>query len=160
MTDRPWWLEPLSEAAGDLSAEVSGLSSRDAKAQLGRFGPNLFRERQEKSLLVQYLTRFKNPLITLGYQRPVSVVVLVVQETLFYDSATSASGRLPEITNGCFVEAKHENVVAERRTASEKLDRRFWVDAVEKPDFRAAPTRPQGGFLGLEPKFWVARRVV
>jgi hypothetical protein len=92
LTDRPWWLEPLSEAAGDLSAEVSGLSSRDAKAQLGRFGPNLFRERQEKSLLVQYLTRFKNPLITLGYQRPVSVVVLVVQETLFYDSATSASG--------------------------------------------------------------------
>ena len=63
MTDRPWWLEPLSEAAGDLSAEVSGLSSRDAKAQLGRFGPNLFRERQEKSLLVQYLTRFKNPLV-------------------------------------------------------------------------------------------------
>ena len=63
------------------------------------------------------------------HQRPVSVVVLVVQETLFYDSATSASGRLPEITNGCFVEAKHENVVAERRTASEKLDRRVWVDS-------------------------------
>jgi len=57
LTDRPWWLEPLSEAAGDLSAEVSGLSSRDAKAQLGRFGPNLFRERQEKSLLEQYCRR-------------------------------------------------------------------------------------------------------
>jgi len=56
LTDRPWWLEPLSEAAGDLFAEVYGLSSRDAKAQLGRFGPNLFRERQEKSLLVQYET--------------------------------------------------------------------------------------------------------
>jgi hypothetical protein len=29
---------------------------------------------------------------------------------------------LPVFTNGCFVEAKYENVVAERRTASEKLD--------------------------------------
>jgi len=36
-------------------------------------------------------------------------------------------GRLPEFKNGCYVEAKHENVVAERPTASEKLDRRVWV---------------------------------
>ncbi|MDK9714506.1 MAG: magnesium-translocating P-type ATPase [Sulfuritalea sp.] len=62
-TDRPWWLEPLSSGVGNLPAEVSGLSSREAKARLGRFGPNLFRERQEKSLLAQYLTRFKNPLV-------------------------------------------------------------------------------------------------
>ena len=39
----------------------------------------------------------------------------------------AACGRLPEITNGCFVEAKHENFVAECRTTSEKLDRRVWV---------------------------------
>jgi len=39
------------------------LSGAEAKARLARFGPNLFRERQEKSLLLQYLTRFKNPLV-------------------------------------------------------------------------------------------------
>jgi len=39
------------------------LSGTEAKSQLARFGPNLFRERQEKSLLLQYLTRFKNPLV-------------------------------------------------------------------------------------------------
>jgi hypothetical protein len=38
-------------------------------------------------------------------------------------------GRLPDFTNGCFVEAKHENVEPERRAASEKLDRRVWVDS-------------------------------
>lgn len=40
-----------------------GLSVTEAKARLTRFGPNLFRERREKSLLLQYLGRFKNPLV-------------------------------------------------------------------------------------------------
>ena len=55
-TSRPWWLEPLP-------SDVPGLSGAEAKARLARFGPNLFRERQERSLLLQYLTRFKNPLV-------------------------------------------------------------------------------------------------
>jgi Mg2+-importing ATPase len=39
------------------------LSGAQAKARLARFGPNLFRERSGKSLLLQYLMRFKNPLV-------------------------------------------------------------------------------------------------
>ena len=39
----------------------------------------------------------------------------------------AARGRLLEIANGCFVEAKHENPLAERRAALEKLDGRVWV---------------------------------
>ena len=62
-TLRPWWLEPLSAAGADLAATEAGLSSAEAKIRLARFGPNLFRERQEKSLLLQYLIRFKNPLV-------------------------------------------------------------------------------------------------
>ena len=42
---------------------ATGLSGAEAKARLARFGPNLFRERQDRSLLLQYLTRFKNPLV-------------------------------------------------------------------------------------------------
>ncbi|MDO8313731.1 MAG: HAD-IC family P-type ATPase, partial [Rugosibacter sp.] len=57
-TPRPWWLEPLEETTG-----IAGLSGVEAAAQLARFGPNLFRERQKKSLLRQYLARFKNPLV-------------------------------------------------------------------------------------------------
>jgi Mg2+-importing ATPase len=60
---RPWWLEPLSTEGGDLATAATGLSVAEANARLTRFGPNLFRERREKSLLLQYLTRFKNPLV-------------------------------------------------------------------------------------------------
>ncbi|MES2236236.1 MAG: magnesium-translocating P-type ATPase [Pseudomonadota bacterium] len=57
-TPRPWWLEPLEETTG-----IVGLSDAEAKARFARFGPNLFRQRQKKSLLRQYLARFRNPLV-------------------------------------------------------------------------------------------------
>ncbi|MCX7155090.1 MAG: magnesium-translocating P-type ATPase [Rhodocyclales bacterium] len=60
---RPWWLEPLSAGAAGPVAELAGLSGAEAKARLARFGPNLFREQQSRSLLLQYLSRFKNPLV-------------------------------------------------------------------------------------------------
>ncbi len=62
-TLRPWWLEPLSTGRADLAAIEAGLSSAQAKLRLARFGPNLFRGREDKSLLVQFLSRFKNPLV-------------------------------------------------------------------------------------------------
>jgi Mg2+-importing ATPase len=54
---QPWWLESLP------TASAAGLSGVEAKARLARFGPNLFRRKRERSLLLQYLTRFKNPLV-------------------------------------------------------------------------------------------------
>jgi len=62
-THRPWWLEPLSAGTADLATVATGVSGAEARARLARYGPNLFRERQEKALLLQYLTRFKNPLV-------------------------------------------------------------------------------------------------
>ena len=59
----PWWLEPLAAGTADLALVATGLSGAEAKARLARFGPNLFRERQEQSLLRQYLIRFRNPLV-------------------------------------------------------------------------------------------------
>lgn len=58
-----WWLEPLSAGTADPASVATGLSGAEAKARLARFGPNRFRERPEKSLLLQYLIRFKNPLV-------------------------------------------------------------------------------------------------
>ena len=60
----PWWLAPLPQ---DLAAgnEAPGLSSSEARERLTGFGPNLFRERQRKSLLRQYLSRFRNPLVVI-----------------------------------------------------------------------------------------------
>ncbi len=60
----PWWLAPLPQ---DLAAggEAPGLSSSEASERLTGFGPNLFRERPQKSLLRQYLSRFRNPLVVI-----------------------------------------------------------------------------------------------
>jgi len=52
----PWWLQKQI-------LEGSGLSSAEAKSRLAKFGQNLFSEGVSKSLLQQYLIRFKNPLI-------------------------------------------------------------------------------------------------
>ena len=60
---QPWWLEPWPREEAERATGATGLSGSEAKARLARFGPNLFRERQERSLPLQYLTRFKNPLV-------------------------------------------------------------------------------------------------
>ncbi len=60
---RPWWLEPLATSPAELASEAAGLSAAEAKVRLAKYGPNLLRERQEKSLLRQYFSRFKNPLV-------------------------------------------------------------------------------------------------
>src|SRR6266568_5276966 len=88
-TLRPWWLEPVSSGTADAAGAAVGLSAAEAEARLARYGPNLFRGRQDKSLLRQYIARFKNPL----------VIILLV--------ASAVSAFTGEVTNfliiGCIV---------------------------------------------------------
>ena len=58
----PFWLEPLAPGA-PLPAARDGLSGAEAAARLARSGPNLLRPRRARSLLRQYLSRFRNPLV-------------------------------------------------------------------------------------------------
>jgi len=55
---QPWWLQSQSVNLSD----AKGLSSKEAKLRLTKFGPNLLGTRQADSLILQYLSRFKNPL--------------------------------------------------------------------------------------------------
>lgn len=59
----PWWLAPLPEDLAATGGEAPGLKGDEARARLASVGPNLFREHREKSLLRQYLSRFRNPLV-------------------------------------------------------------------------------------------------
>ncbi len=60
--DNPaWWLNPQVEPSPD----AVGLSSAEARYRLSKFGPNLFRDHQKRSLILQFLARFKNPLVIL-----------------------------------------------------------------------------------------------
>ena len=54
-----WWLSAIP----DPSAEGAGLSGKEARDRLERDGPNLFRPQRRRSLLAQYLARFRNPLV-------------------------------------------------------------------------------------------------
>ncbi|MBS1131625.1 MAG: ATPase, type:Magnesium-translocating P-type ATPase, partial [Proteobacteria bacterium] len=62
---RPWWLEPLPDPARATASATTGLSSGEAKLRLSKFGPNLFSDHQEQPLWLQFLARFKNPLVLL-----------------------------------------------------------------------------------------------
>lgn len=61
----PWWLKPIGEPQAELPTDATGLSSAEARVRQSRFGPNLFRDRRGRSLLLQFLSRFKNPLVIL-----------------------------------------------------------------------------------------------
>src|ERR1035437_7847874 len=63
--NKPWWLKPLAEPKAGLATDAAGLSSVEARSQLTKFGPNLFRDHQEQPLWLQFLSRFKNPLVIL-----------------------------------------------------------------------------------------------
>jgi Mg2+-importing ATPase len=58
----PWWLQPLASATAAPMLRA-GLSNAEAAGRLRQCGANLLQQRRARSLLRQYLTRFKNPLI-------------------------------------------------------------------------------------------------
>ena len=60
-----WWLKPLANHEAELATDVAGLTSAEARSRLAEFGPNLFHDRQQQSLILQFLSRFKNPLVIL-----------------------------------------------------------------------------------------------
>ena len=60
---KPWWLTPLPDIESELAAAPAGLSSVEAAGRLLRAGPNVFRDSQERSPLMQFMSRFKNPLV-------------------------------------------------------------------------------------------------
>ncbi|MEQ1638697.1 MAG: cation-transporting P-type ATPase [Methylococcales bacterium] len=60
-----WWLKPLTDTQAALATDEAGLSSTEARLRLIKFGPNLFRDHQQRSLILQFLARFKNPLVIL-----------------------------------------------------------------------------------------------
>ena len=57
------WTCPLHEAAGAIGGRVEWLSAAEAEARLRDVGPNRIEEHKRRHLLVQFLARFRNPLI-------------------------------------------------------------------------------------------------
>jgi Mg2+-importing ATPase len=58
-----FWREPLPGLLTRLDAAPSGLTGSEAADRLERVGPNLLRPPRKQALILQFLARFKNPLV-------------------------------------------------------------------------------------------------
>jgi Mg2+-importing ATPase len=58
-----WWLGPLAVRLAELEASTAGLSEREARLRSTRFGPNELQETRRIPLPLQFLVRFRNPLV-------------------------------------------------------------------------------------------------
>lgn len=59
----PFFLEPLSKVMRQLATELKGLTSVVAEARLKESGPNELRLHKKQALVLEFLSRFRNPLV-------------------------------------------------------------------------------------------------
>jgi Mg2+-importing ATPase len=62
-TDSPFWQLPVAALLEQLAASPDGLSSAAAAARLAQFGPNLIHGVRKRALVLQFLSKFRNPLV-------------------------------------------------------------------------------------------------
>ena len=62
-TDSPFWRLPVTALLELLAATPDGLSSAEAALRLAQFGPNLIHEERKRALILQFLAKFRNPLV-------------------------------------------------------------------------------------------------
>lgn len=76
-----FWQLPVATLLERLNSSPEGLSSEEASARLARFGPNLIHGERKQLLLLQFLAKFRNPL----------VIILIVASSVsaFTGDATS-----------------------------------------------------------------------
>ncbi|MEO6021783.1 MAG: HAD-IC family P-type ATPase, partial [Burkholderiales bacterium] len=60
-----WWLESEAQLIDRLNSSPGGLTTRQAIQVLAKHGSNAIASRRESALLLQFLSRFRNPLVVL-----------------------------------------------------------------------------------------------
>jgi P-type Mg2+ transporter len=58
-----WWLQSPQALAKEVGSTLDGLSQSEARRRLARYGANVLREHAERSLAIEFLRRFRNPLV-------------------------------------------------------------------------------------------------
>ena len=59
----PWWLAPLPALCESMAAGLGGLSRKEAQKRRRKFGSNIFVDRPKSPLVIEFLKRFRNPLV-------------------------------------------------------------------------------------------------
>ena len=58
-----FWQQSVPELLKQLNTTAAGLSSSEATDRLKQVGPNMLRPPRKRALVLQFLARFKNPLV-------------------------------------------------------------------------------------------------
>jgi Mg2+-importing ATPase len=58
-----FWRLSLDALQKQLHCNLNGLNSEEAAARLVQYGPNVLHTRRKRALLIEYLSRFRNPLV-------------------------------------------------------------------------------------------------
>lgn len=61
--DSAFWQLPVAALLEQVATSPNGLSSAVAAARLAQFGPNLIHGERKRALILQFLTKFRNPLV-------------------------------------------------------------------------------------------------
>ncbi|HUJ19101.1 MAG TPA: magnesium-translocating P-type ATPase [Nitrospirota bacterium] len=61
--EKPFWQQSIPELSKQLNATLAGLTNSEATDRMKQFGPNMLRPPRKRALLLQFLARFKNPLV-------------------------------------------------------------------------------------------------
>jgi magnesium-transporting ATPase (P-type) len=62
-TEPPFWQLSVTALMERLNSSPDGLSRAEAAARLIHFGPNLIHTERKRALLLQFLAKFRNPLV-------------------------------------------------------------------------------------------------
>ena len=62
-TEPPFWQLSVAALMERLNSSLGGLSNAEAAARLIHFGPNLIHAERKRALLLQFLAKFRNPLV-------------------------------------------------------------------------------------------------
>ena len=65
-TEPPFWQFSVAALMERLNSSPDGLSSVEAAARLIHFGPNLIHAERKRALLLQFLSKFRNPLVIIS----------------------------------------------------------------------------------------------
>jgi len=63
--DSSFWRPSLATVLAQLGCGPEGLNSEEAAARLAQYGPNVFTTHRKRALLLEFLSRFRNPLVIL-----------------------------------------------------------------------------------------------
>ena len=59
----PFWQLPIATLLEQLNSSPDGLSNAEASARLAHFGPNLIHGERKQAIILQFLSKFRNPLV-------------------------------------------------------------------------------------------------